>query len=95
MATNLERLITESMGPDCWAVYSTQEKINEAYAGDYALAYAYGPESAPREVHLRVAEAGARELGLDTNDYLETWEEVVEFIDVYQSLPDHLKEYEE
>lgn len=92
MSYNLELLVRDTLGEDAWNVYNTQSILNEAFASDYNLAYAYGPTTEPRKVHERVAAEGAKQLNLDLQDYLDTWDEVVELIDAFQELPDEFKD---
>lgn len=92
MSYNLELLVRDTLGEDAWNVYNTQSILNQAFASDYNLAYAYGPEGEPQRVHERVASLGANQLNLDLHDYLDTWDEVVELINEFHEIPDEFKD---
>ncbi len=87
MSINIDLLLRETVSPIHADVYSMQRNLNENFAGDYHIAYAYGNENSPREVHERVAASGAEQLGMPVEDYLRLWEESVECILQFHDVP--------
>lgn len=85
---NLDLLLRETVSPKHADVYSLQEKLNESFAHDYQIAYAYGPEGEPQRIHQRVASGGAEQLGIPLADYLRFWDEAVEAITQFHEIPE-------
>lgn len=89
---NIDLLLRETVSPIHADVYTMQEKLNEAFAHDYHVAYAYGPLGEPERVHQKVAAGGAEQLGIPLTDYLRLWDEAVESILQFHDVPEHLQD---
>ena len=89
---NLDLLLRETVSPIHADVYDMQTKLNESFAGDFHIAYAYGNENSAMEVHQRVAAGGAEQLNMPLTDYLRLWDEAVESILQFHDVPDHLQD---
>lgn len=85
---NIEKLLTDHLGKFGADVYLTQASLNQSFAHDYHVAYAYGPESEPQRVHERVAAIGAEQLGISVEDYLRVWDDAVAVIMEVHNTPE-------
>jgi len=87
LSINIDLLLRETVSPIHSDVYSMQVKLNESFAADYHIAYAYGNENSPEEVHKKVAAVGAEQLDMPVEDYLRLWTEAVECILQFHEVP--------
>lgn len=92
MSLNVDLLLRETTTDLVANVYRTQARLNDSYSHDYHVAYAYGNDKAPQDVHKRVAVLGAQELGLSTERYLELWDVAVQTLIHYNDLPEQFKD---
>jgi len=89
---NINLLLKETVSPMHAEVYAMQEKLNESFAHDYHVAYAYGPIGEPERVHQRVASGGAEQLNIPLTDYLRLWDEAVEAIMQFHDVPEQFQD---
>jgi hypothetical protein len=89
---NIDLFLSEVLGEDAAKVYNTQTVLNRSYESDYIAAYAYGNENEPLKVHNRVAAIGAKELGLDLDEYLRVWDEAIEAINSFWETPEEFRD---
>lgn len=92
MSLNYDLLLREHNGDLVANVYAKQCMLNESFDGDYHVAYAFGGPSAPLQVHEKVAEIGAKEMGLDHDVYLALWQEATDALLHYNDLPEQFKD---
>ncbi len=89
---NIDLLLRETVSPTHADVYSMQTQLNESFAADYQIAYAYGHENSAKEVHQKVASGGAEQLNMPLADYLRLWEESVECILQFHDVPEQFQD---
>lgn len=89
---NIDLLLRETVSPTHADVYSMQTQLNESFAADYQIAYAYGHENSAKEVHQKVASGGAEQLNMPLVDYLRLWEESVECILQFHDVPEQFQD---
>lgn len=74
-------MMREQLGEVAVKAFELQVVLDESFAGDYQVAYAYGNDEAPAKVYERVTEHGAKTMGMAHEDYKELLADVYAYLD--------------